>query len=150
MKILYIDYTLKYKSLDIYTAGCIGNPHCVGCHNPETWSFDQGDKYDENFFIKLKLYLKDFNSMIDNIMIFGGEPLDNKFIDVISLLKDINTFDKKIWLFTRFEINDIPIEIQKLCDYIKTGRYDTKSGTNNIEYFGMKLSTSNQKIIKCR
>ena len=39
MRILYVDYTLKHKSLDIYTSGCKCNPHCKGCQNPETWDF---------------------------------------------------------------------------------------------------------------
>ena len=35
MKILSTQYSLKYKALEIYTAGCKG-PHCEGCHNPDT------------------------------------------------------------------------------------------------------------------
>ena len=69
MRILYVDYTLKHRSLDIYTSGCKGNPHCKGCQNPETWNFRQGDLYDETYFKYLSDYVKNFNSLIDNAWI---------------------------------------------------------------------------------
>lgn len=148
MRILYVDYTLKHKSLDIYTSGCKCNPHCKGCQNPETWDFHQGELYDENYFKYLSEYVENFNSLIDNIMIFGGEPLDNDINDVIKMISDLNKFDKKIWLFTRYELNEIPKELQMLCNFIKTGEYIPELTVDNNEYYGIKLSTSNQKIYK--
>jgi anaerobic ribonucleoside-triphosphate reductase activating protein len=55
MNILATSYTLQYKSLDVYIAGCSGNPHCIGCHNPESWNFNQGEKYSLKYFNQLKL-----------------------------------------------------------------------------------------------
>ena len=48
MNILATQYTLPYKSLDIYVAGCSGSPHCINCHNKESWDFNQGEIYNKN------------------------------------------------------------------------------------------------------
>jgi anaerobic ribonucleoside-triphosphate reductase activating protein len=129
-------------------AGCRGNPHCHNCHNPSTWSFNQGEKYNTGYYDKLKQKVSDFNNLIDNIMIFGGDPLDQNHDELIQLLLDLKSFKKDIWIFTRYEIDEIPKEIINLCDYIKTGRYIEELKTENNIYFNIKLATSNQKIWK--
>jgi len=152
MNILYVDYTLKYKSLDIYISGCKGNPHCEGCHNPETWNFNQGDFYNDLYFQKniFEKYVNHYDNMIDNIMIFGGEPLDSNHNELIKFLTDLNTLNKKIWLFTRFELDEIPDNIKIICDYIKTGKYIPQLSCKNVKYFGINLATANQKIHKTK
>jgi len=148
MNILGTQYTLEHKSLDIYIAGCSGNPHCTNCHNPESWSFNQGVKYDEKYFESIKNKVNNFNSLINNIMIFGGEPLDQNLDELIHLIFDIKSLNKKVWLFTRYDFDNIPQHIIELCDYIKTGRYIPElSCDDNIQY-GITLATSNQKIIE--
>ncbi|MDN5317857.1 MAG: anaerobic ribonucleoside-triphosphate reductase activating protein [Thermoanaerobacterium sp.] len=150
MNILSTQYSLETKSLEIYVAGCSGNPHCANCHNHESWDFKQGTKYNEKYFSHIKNKIKDFDALIDNIMILGGEPLDQNIDELIHLLFDLNTLNKKIWLFTRYEIEQIPNEVIKFCDYIKTGKYIPELKTDNNIQYGIKLATSNQKIIKCR
>lgn len=73
MNILATQFTLEYKSFDIYVAGCNGQPHCTNCHNPETWEFNQGIKYNDDYFKIIKDKVYKFNNLIENIMIFGGE-----------------------------------------------------------------------------
>lgn len=146
MKILYIDFTLKTKSLDIYTSGCKG-PHCSGCHNPESWNFNQGDLCNELIIDKIKNYINDYNGLINNIMIFGGEPLDNNTNEVINFLSELKMLNKKIWLFTRYDLDKIPSKIINKCDYIKTGRYIPSLKTDDNIQYGIKLATSNQNII---
>lgn len=148
MNILATSYTLKYKSFDIYVAGCSGvnGVHCTNCHNPESWNFNQGDLYDEKYFNNIKNKIIDFDSMIDNIMIFGGEPLNQKHEELIKMLSELKSIKKKIWLFTRYEICDIPNNIKILCDYIKTGCYDENYKTDKNICYGINLTTSNQKI----
>jgi anaerobic ribonucleoside-triphosphate reductase activating protein len=148
MNILYVDYTLKYKSIDIYVAGCSGSPHCTSCHNPESWNFNNGRKYSENYFTRVKSQVKEFSNLIENIMIFGGEPLDQNHDELLHMLLDLKSLNKKIWLFTRYEIENIPKEIISMCDYIKTGEYLSELQTEDNIQYGIKLATSNQKIIK--
>jgi len=76
MRIAGTQFTLKTKSFEIYVSGCAGNPHCKGCHNPETWDFNIGDEFDDKLKEQISNKITSFNNIIENIMIFGGEPLD--------------------------------------------------------------------------
>ena len=49
MNIVSTQYTLSTKSLEIYLAGCSGQPKCKGCHNPMLWDFNMGEKWDYGF-----------------------------------------------------------------------------------------------------
>lgn len=149
MNILGTQYTLATKSFEIYVAGCKGQPHCKGCHNPESWNFNQGILYDEEYFItNIRKKVRDFSDIINNIMIFGGEPLDQKYSELLMMLYDLREFNKNIWIFTRYNFEDIQEEMKECCDYIKCGRYDeTLLADNNIQY-GIKLATENQHIYK--
>jgi anaerobic ribonucleoside-triphosphate reductase activating protein len=152
MNIASTQYTLEIKSLEIYVAGCNASPHCPNCHNPESWNFNLGENYDFEYLLKLENKVKNFDNMIDNIMIMGGEPLDQNKKEIYELFFDIATSStlntKKIWLFTRYELENIAKEIKDLCDYIKCGKYIKElSCDNNIQH-GIKLATSNQNIYK--
>jgi hypothetical protein len=81
-------------------------------------------------------------------MIFGGEPLDNDHDELLQLLFDLRGLNKKIWLFTRYEFDELPKFILDLCDYVKCGRYLEDLKTDNNIMFGIKLASSNQKIYK--
>ena len=148
MNILYTDFTLKNKSLDIYVAGCNGNPHCMDCHNPESWDFNQGVEYNNKYLSYLKNRIKDFNILIDNIMIMGGEPLDQNYNELIKMLLDFKQFNKDIWLFTRYEIEEISDDIVECCNYIKTGKYIPELKTDDNIQFNIRLASSNQRIYK--
>lgn len=150
MNIMSTQYTLMYKSFDIYLSGCKGDNgvHCASCHNPESWSFDMGDLYNEEYFKNIKNKINDFDNMINNIMIFGGEPLDQNHDDLIKLLNDLKTLNKPIWIFTRYSLDLIPQDIKNLCDYIKCGRYIPELTCKGNVFYGLELATSNQKIYK--
>ena len=148
MNILATQYTLANKSLDIYVAGCNGSPHCVGCHNKESWDFNQGKIWNEEYRIKIGNKIKDFDILIDNIMLFGGEPLDQNLDELINLCFVLTWSEKKLWLFTRYKIEDVPKTIKQLCDYIKCGRYIPELTTEDNIQYGIKLATSNQFIYK--
>lgn len=146
--ILTTQYTLNNRALEIYVSGCSGNPHCKNCHNPESWSFNQGDLYDDDYCDKLTDKIWEFNSMIDNIMIFGGEPLDQDLEELNQLLIDVYCDDKPIWIFTRYNFEEVPSFIKDLCDYIKCGRYLPELKVDSNIQYGINLATSNQKIYK--
>ena len=148
MNILGTQYTLSNKAFEIYVSGCNGNPHCTGCHNPESWNFNAGNSVDENFYKRVDNKILDFNNLIDNIMIFGGEPLDNNHEEVKNLLIELSKYKKPIWLFTRYPLDEVPDFVKKYCEYIKCGRYLPEyTCDDNIQY-GIKLATSNQNIYK--
>lgn len=152
MNILATQYTLKTKSLEIYVAGCKGDSHgkhCEGCHNPEGWDFNLGEKYDNKYEEKLKQKIKSFDDMIDNIMVFGGEPLDQPYVDLKQLIDFLKTTNKTLWLFTKYNIDEVlSNNIFGEFDYIKCGCYDKNLITDDNIQYGIKLATSNQKIYK--
>lgn len=149
LNILATQYTLATKSFEIYVAGCNGNPHCSSCHNAESWNFNQGTKYTEDYFKqKIESKVKEFNELINNIMIFGGEPLDQDHNELMSMLNDLDKLNLPIWIFTRYDIKDVPEEIKEYCDYIKCGRYLPELTTETNNQYGIKLATSNQKIYR--
>lgn len=151
MRILATQYTLATKSLEIYLAGCSGNKngcHCEGCHNPESWDFNNGEVYNKTYLLKICEKINSFDKLIQNIMIFGGEPNDNDKSELKSFLFDLKQFQKPIWLFTRYYKEELPKFEFELCDYIKCGEYNKDLKSDNNEQYGIKLATSNQYILK--
>ena len=152
MNIVTTQYTLKTKSLEIYVAGCRGDSHgkhCEGCHNPELWDFNLGERYTDEYEEKIRQKIQDFDDLINNIMIFGGEPLDQPYIDLKKLIEFLKTTKKTLWLFTRYGIEEVlQNTIFSNFDYIKCGMYDKNLITDNNIQYGIKLATSNQKIYK--
>ena len=143
MNIASTQFTLKHKSFEIYLSGC--NGFCDGCCNPELKDFNIGlsflEKIDE-IINKIQI----FDLLINDIWILGGDPIDNKNDELFDLILKLKPLKKNIWLWTRYNIEDIPNNIKCLCDYIKCGEYlKNLQCDNNIQY-GIKLATSNQKI----
>lgn len=145
MNIIRTQYTFSLSSFDIYLAGCKG-PHCVGCHNPTSWSFISGEPYTPEMFYNWKFKIDDFDSIISKIFILGGEPLDQTTSELLDFLEDINKLQKSIWLFTKYDFKEVPKEILSLCDYVKCGRYIESQKTNNNIQCGVTLASSNQMI----
>jgi len=142
-----IEYTLSQKSLDIYLSGCSAEPKCEGCHNPELWDFNVGFDIENSYQI-IENYINDYPNLINNIMIFGGEPLDQDIDKLKEFLVKLQKYNKKIWLFTRHYIFNVPNFIRCVCDYIKVGKYiPILKCDYNIQY-GIKLATSNQMIFR--
>jgi len=81
-------------------------------------------------------------------MIFGGEPNDQNKDELLHLLFDLKSLNKKIWIFTRYDLKQLPKFELELCDYIKCGRYIPELTTKNNIQYRIKLATSNQKIYK--
>ena len=149
MNIIGTQYTLERKSFEIYIAGCAGNPHCEGCHNPESWDFTIGKKFNPSDIIFWKEKILMFDGLINNISIFGGEPLDNNWGELEEMLRLLkNNVNKEIWIYTRYSIEEVPKFVKLYCDYIKCGRYIKELKTENNIQYGVKLATKNQKIYK--
>src|SRR5690606_18187499 len=129
-------------AFEIYLTGCGREPKCSNCHNPELWDFNKGEEIDYN---KLKNDLSLKLNQFDNIVILGGEPLDQDILDLIELLSFLIKFKKPIWLYTSYELEDIPKDVLKLVDYVKVGRYD-ESQKGNFTHYGVTLHSANQKI----
>lgn len=130
-------------SVDIFLSGCRRNPHCKGCHNPTLWDFDNGSEID---YEGLMWWLVEKKDLYDNIAILGGEPLHQEELEY--LLSMVSTL-KPVWLYTSYEIDEVPDSIKQYCTYIKTGQYIEELKASNIQE-GILLASSNQKIVKVR
>lgn len=146
MNIAATQYSLNTKSFEIYVSGCNGN--CKGCHNLELRDFHLGNPLTPSYINNIITKIQEFDDLIKNIWILGGEPLDQNIDELEVLLKEIRVTSKPIWLFTRYNLNDIPNKIKILCDYIKCGEYIEHLKTDTNIQYGIKLATSNQKIYK--
>lgn len=150
VKIEHIDYSIHTRSIDIFTIGCNGD--CKGCCNPEIKDWGK-DGMDISHCIDKVIELdKCFNKLVDRIFIVGGDPVDafykNKQ-DIKLLINSLRVYvDKPIYLFTRYELREIPEELKNIVDYIKTGAYIPELATEDNIQYGIKLATSNQKIYK--
>lgn len=155
MNIASVQYTIQNKALEIYLAGCSGEPKCTNCHNPELWDFNLGEPYNDDYIHKIVSKFVEFETLIQNFMIFGGEPLDQNHEELHDLLFDLRLMimlsrnkNINVWLFTRYELEEVPEFVLSLCEFIKCGRYIPELTTDDNEQYGIKLSTSNQKIYK--
>ena len=146
MNITSTQYTLSTSSLDIYFSGC-NPPHCKNCHNSELWEFVDNNNYLEELD-KIEQKIKTFDTLIESLMLFGGEPLDQEHKNLLNFLTKLKTFNKTIWMFTRYNLGEVPYHIRRRCDYIKTGRYLPELVVDDNIQYGITLSTSNQYIYK--
>lgn len=150
LQIAHIEYSMNTKSLDIFTIGC--NGFCKGCCNPEIKNWDVTGINIEDAIKKIKILNKEFDKIIDRIIIVGGDPVDayKKYpLDLKELLNEIKTNVKKpIFLFTRYDFWNIPKDILDRVDYVKTGEYKPELTTDNNICYGIKLATENQIIWK--
>lgn len=146
MKIAATQFNLESNAIEIYLSGCLGN--CPGCHNLELKDFNIGQDFNSETMYQIKSKILQFDNLIEKIFVMGGEPLDQDLFYLKWFLNYIKTTNKEIWLFTRYELNEISPEVKNLCDYIKTGWYNEKLKIDNYISYGIKLATNNQKVNK--
>lgn len=118
------------------------------CHSPELWDDSIGEELTKDKYNGLKKNIEGKIDMIDNFMIFGGEPLEKPKEEIIEFLTFLKQFNKPIWLFTRFELKQVDKEILDLLDYIKCGMYLEKQATDDNIIKGIKLASKNQHIFR--
>jgi len=65
-------------SVSVYFQGCDAYPKCFGCHNPETWDFDEKFAVDFSHLVKhVVAKLDTLLNVYDKValVLLGGEPL---------------------------------------------------------------------------
>lgn len=124
----------------VYLAGC--NHKCKGCHNPESWDFNQGE-----FFVPIDLAKKLLENKYTNITFSGGDPL-YQIEDLVECCKYIKeNSDKNIWVYTGFSLEqviDMPLfnKILPYIDTIVTDPYIEAMRDTTLKFKG----SSNQRI----
>ncbi|MFN6991124.1 MAG: 4Fe-4S cluster-binding domain-containing protein [Fervidobacterium sp.] len=80
VRVFYGDHP-NLPSVSIYFQGCDVLPKCIGCHNPETWDFDNSYQIDLLYLLekvneKLTFLLTKYEKVA--LALIGGEPLSEK------------------------------------------------------------------------
>ena len=147
IRVAATQYTLGNRALELFLSGCKANPHCTNCHNPELWSYAIGEVYDEKYKTQLINKILDSPNLIQRIWIVGGEPLDQDHQELYTLCQDMKNTGTELWLFTRYDLDEVPEDFKFICDYIKCGRYLPDQCGIHEEY-EVNLASDNQHIYK--
>lgn len=123
----------------IYISGC--RHKCLGCHNPQTWDFDNGTLMS----IDEIMTIVEENGF--NVTLSGGDPLFS-IPEITSLVEAISKAGYTIWLYTGFTfeqlvalpgINHILPHLEAIVD----GRFDQSQRDISLCFRG----STNQRII---
>lgn len=138
--------------ISIYVQYC--PHHCKGCFNPETWSRDGGEMWENTQLIKyITSHLHD-NNIKRDINLLGGEPLcPENCNDELTLIKGIKDYspNTKIYIWTGYTMEILqqrakkePViaEILNIADCIIDGPYIEELRDITLPMRGSK----NQKI----
>ena len=124
----------------LYCAGC--EHHCMGCHNPQSWSEDGGESVSVEELFRL---------IVDadmNVTFTGGDPMlhPEGFIALARMIKERT--DKTIWCYTGYRFEELlrhPLRrtLVELCDVIVDGKYIEAERDLSLHFRGSR----NQRII---
>ncbi len=142
-----------YPSVSIYFQGCDAFPKCTGCHNQDTWDFDESFavEYDEISSLviqKTDLLLLEYETIA--ICFLGGEPLSSRNRECVRLLswEMKQKYADRIVnvLYSWREPKDLQ-DLEKYVEYIDEfvlGKFEIKLKTRGFP------ASSNQLYIKRR
>lgn len=132
----------------MWVAGC--SHHCKGCHNPETWNYNQGKTLRE---VRKDLYTALDKSYIKGLTLSGGDPLAQSKKNLIELYLLLRCIKKKfpekdIWIYSGYTYEEIlQDKFKKLvlsqCDVLVDGPYKYALRDTSLAFRG----SSNQRII---
>ena len=133
--------------VSLFVSGC--RHHCLGCFNPETWSFTYGNPFTGEVLDKIiRACNHDF---IAGLSVLGGEPLDPA--NQATVLRLLETFHrvypyKTIWCYTGYKFEDLiknPAQAALLSyiDVLVDGRYKQTLRDESLLFRG----SSNQRLI---
>ena len=132
----------------IWTQGCVHK--CPGCHNPETWSFDDGTMVLVEDVIK---EISSFKSQ-DGVTFSGGEPM-HQVSAVIEIAKFCKNQGLNVWCFTGYTFEELWFmsfeyeklrECMKYIDILVDGRYIADRKSLNLPFRG----STNQRILNMK
>lgn len=121
----------------LFMQGC--SKGCVNCHNKQA----QQKGYGKNYRIdELIDYIKSI-CLNKKITISGGEPME-QYEELLELTKRLCKMQYDICIYTGLELEEIPEEILKYINYIKTGEFIDALKDSTLAFVG----SSNQKMYK--
>lgn len=126
-------------SFTIWFSGC--TQKCPGCYNTKLWDVNSGTQYDSDDIVHTVCEQCDLTD-IDEIVLLGGEPMEQDVTHLLNLVSRLNKYGYKIWMYTSWDFNDIPANIKENMYTIKCGRFDESLKCDGIP------SSTNQKFYR--
>ncbi|MBQ6539102.1 MAG: anaerobic ribonucleoside-triphosphate reductase activating protein [Bacilli bacterium] len=129
--------------VSVFFQGC--SFHCKNCFNPETWSFDTGEEFNDETINHILDLCN--NSHITGLSLLGGEPMHPTNIEgstkLAKLFKEKYPL-KTIWSWSGFLFEDLKDkEIMKYIDILVDGQYIDELHDPTLDWRG----SSNQRVI---
>lgn len=140
----YLGYTISFQevpneiSLIFNISGC---PYkCKGCHSTYLW------EYEGNYLSKdIESIFNEYLGMFTCVCFMGG---DTNLIELRELLKLCKSKGLITCIYSGID-NIKPLEnCMKYLDFIKYGSYKEERSCDDNICYGVKLATSNQKMLK--
>lgn len=123
----------------IFFQGC--SRGCPGCHNPELQPPLGGVEMTVEEILN---EIKKHTDWYEAVALVGGEPLEQDHGDIFSLLRGLNSLGLETWLYTGYELEDIPQQVRDLCTVIVAGPYVESLATQGFP------ASSNQQVVDRR
>lgn len=129
----------------VWTQGCAHN--CLGCHNPETHSFNGG------YLVSVDDVKKEMSDLVNQqgITFSGGDPLYQ--VDaVLELAKYAQSIGLNVWLYTGFTYEELKVMMKRNAklkelllnvDALVDGKFLLEEKSFDVKFRGSK----NQRII---
>lgn len=130
--------------VSLFISGC--KHHCEGCHNKETWNFNNGKPYTAE--VEEVLFDRLSSPHIKGLTLTGGDPMysADEVYELLLRFREKFGDTKDVWIYTGFTYEYCKEHFSKvldLCDYIVDGMFNCNLKEYNTPYRG----STNQRII---
>lgn len=133
--------------VSLFVSGC--RNHCEGCFQPETWSFDYGQKFTSDTLQELLRLLADPH--VAGLSILGGDPFEpenrNCVLDICRTVRERFGDTRSIWVWTGYEWEDLrDLSVMRYIDVLVDGPFIAEERDLSLFYRG----SPNQRVIDIR
>ena len=130
--------------VSLFVSGC--RNRCKGCFQPETWSFDYGQKFTSETLQELLTLLSDKH--VVGLSILGGDPFEpenrNCVLDICRTVRERFGDTRSIWVWTGYEWEDLcDLSVMKYIDVLVDGPFIEEERDLTLFYRG----SPNQRVI---
>jgi len=127
----------------VFVSGC--RRHCPGCHNPQAWDFDYGERF--NWQNEQMIIDSLRPSWIQGLTICGGEPFEPENEEaLIPFLQRIRRElpGKDIWIYSGYTFDELQgRELLQYVDVLVDGPFRQEQKDAGLAFRGSR----NQRII---